>query len=84
MSSILTIRVSDDIKNSLDQLAEATGRSKSFLAFEAIKQYLDVEAWQVSEIKKGLAEIEVGEFISHDEVVKQWKQRHADSLVKKS
>ncbi len=60
MSSILTIRVSDDIKNSLDQLAEA---------------------WQVSEIKKGLSEIEAGEFISHEEVVKQWKQRHADSLI---
>jgi predicted transcriptional regulator len=35
MSSTMTIRLEDSVKNRLDQLASVTQRSKSFLAAEA-------------------------------------------------
>lgn len=38
---MLSLRLSNDIENRLAQLAESTGRTKSFYAKEAIVKYLD-------------------------------------------
>lgn len=67
-TTILTLRVPVDVKQQLDKLADATHRSKSWLAGEAIKQYLDLEAWQVGEIAQALKEADAGDFASDAEV----------------
>jgi RHH-type transcriptional regulator, rel operon repressor / antitoxin RelB len=41
-------------------------RSRSFLAAEAIQEYVSVKAWQINEIKKGLAEADAGDFASEE------------------
>jgi predicted transcriptional regulator len=64
----LTLRIADDLKEQLDALAESTGRTKSFLAVEAIKTYLQQEAWQVAEIRQALAEADAGDFAKEQEV----------------
>jgi predicted transcriptional regulator len=56
MSSTMTIRLEDGIKNRLDQLANVTQRSKSFLAAEALAAYVDTNEWQLSEIQAALTE----------------------------
>jgi predicted transcriptional regulator len=61
-SAVLTIRVPEEIKAKLDKLAEATQRSKSFLAEEAIARYLDLEAWQIGEIEQAIDEADKGDF----------------------
>jgi len=38
---MLSLRLSDDVETRLTQLAEATGRTKTFYAKEAINRYLD-------------------------------------------
>lgn len=38
---MLSLRLSDDVETRLTQLAEATGRTKTFYAKEAINWYLD-------------------------------------------
>ncbi len=38
---MLSLRLSDDVENRLNQLAETTGRTKTFYAKEAILKYLD-------------------------------------------
>ena len=58
MSSTMTIRLEDSVKNRLDQLASVTQRSKSFLAAEAIAAYVDTNEWQLSEIQAALTEAE--------------------------
>ncbi|MGC9128984.1 MAG: CopG family ribbon-helix-helix protein, partial [Acidithiobacillus sp.] len=40
MSSVLTIRVPEELQQELGGLAEMTGRSRSWLAAEAIREYL--------------------------------------------
>jgi predicted transcriptional regulator len=40
-TAILTLRVPVEVNDQLDKLADATHRSKSYLAGEAIRQYLD-------------------------------------------
>ena len=66
-SSVLTLRVSNKTKTKLNKLAETTQRSKSYLAAEAIERYLEVEAWQIKEIKQAVKEADNGDFVSDDE-----------------
>ena len=42
----------DEVKDRLDRLAESTQRSKSFLAAEAIREYVANNEWQVAEIRE--------------------------------
>ncbi|QSA95718.1 CopG family ribbon-helix-helix protein [Methylococcus sp. EFPC2] len=66
--SSLTLRISEDIKRQLEVLAQATGRTKSFLAVEAIRAYLKTEEWQVAEIRRAIAEADQGDFAEEEEV----------------
>ncbi len=59
---ILSLRVDSSVVKELDQLSAATGRSKSYLVKEALKEYLSHEAWQVSEIRESLSEAGNREF----------------------
>ena len=61
-TAILTLRVPEETKAKLDKLAQATHRSKSYLAEEAIARYLDLEAWQVGEIEQAIQEADRGDF----------------------
>ena len=56
------------MRHGLADLAEATKRSRSFLAAEALRQYGALNEWQIEEIKKGLREAELGDFASDKEV----------------
>lgn len=69
MSTVLTFRVDEQLKDDLESLAEATQRSKSFLASEALKNYLAREAWQVAHIQEGMRQVDAGLTIPHEEVV---------------
>jgi predicted transcriptional regulator len=51
------------VAGKLDKLAAATRRSRSFLAAEAIPEYVELNAWQIEEIQKGLMEAERGELL---------------------
>lgn len=73
-TSVLTLRVSTKTKGLLEKLAEATHRSKSFLAAEAIDRYLEAEAWQIKEIKQALKEADAGDFVSDKELAKAMKK----------
>ncbi len=75
MSTTMTIRLDPELKNRLDQLAEATNRSKSFLAAEAIRDFIDLNEWQVQEIKDSLKEADNGDFATDEDVantVRKW------------
>jgi RHH-type rel operon transcriptional repressor/antitoxin RelB len=67
-STTITIRLEPELKSRLDQLAEATHRSKSFLAAEAIREFIELNEWQIQEIKAALKEADEGDFASDEEV----------------
>lgn len=66
--SNVTLDLSDDDSQRLARLAAETGRSASAIAAEALHVYLDVQAWQLKEIREGLAEADAGDFASPEEV----------------
>ena len=67
-TATLTLRVPMEVKDQLDKLADATHRTKSYLAGEAIRRYLELEAWQVGEIQQALKEADAGDFATDEEV----------------
>ena len=70
MSTTMTIRLEPELKQRLDRLAEATQRSKSFLAAEALRDFVELNEWQIGEIKDAIKEADNGDFASDQSVKK--------------
>lgn len=67
------MRLPKDTKERLQQLAEATGQTKAYLALDAIEKYLDLESWQIGAIQEGIKDIEDGKFKDIKDVKKDWE-----------
>ena len=67
-SSTMTIRLEADLKARLDKLADVTHRSKSFLAAEAVREYIELNEWQLNEIQNAITEADAGDFASEESV----------------
>ena len=67
-STTFTVRVDTGVKKRLERLAKSTGRSRSFIAAEAINDYLEINEWQVAGIKRAIASLDRGKGIPHDQV----------------
>lgn len=65
---MMSMRLSDELSEQLDALAAATGRSKSFLAGQAIRDFIERESWQIAEITQAMQEADAGDFASDDEL----------------
>ena len=61
-------RVEKEVSDKLDMLSKATSRSRSFLISEAIKTYVEDQAWQIEAIKEGLEQADQGKFAAEDKV----------------
>lgn len=80
MSTTTTIRLDDDVKDRLENLACATRRSKSSLAAEAIRAFVDLNEWQIAEIQCALKEACAGDFASDEDVAavaRKWSAKGA-------
>jgi len=76
MSTTITIRLEEEVKDRLDRLAESTQRSKSFLAAEAIREFVESNEWQIAETRAALKEANAGDFVSERDVERlaiKWK-----------
>ena len=74
--SVMSLRIPEDIADTLANLAKATGRSKSFLAVDALREYLSREAWQIQEIQNAVKEADAGDFATAaevDAVANKWR-----------
>jgi len=78
-STTMTVRLEAEVKKQLDSLAKSTHRSKSFLAAEAIREYIALNEWQVQEVKDALTEADSGDFASDAEVAKVFKKWGMDA-----
>lgn len=75
--SMISMRLPDELSHQLNTLALATGRTKSFLAGQAIRDYIERESWQVAEITQAISEADAGDFASEEEVSaisEKWKR----------
>jgi len=75
-TDILTVRLDRESKQALGELAASMDRSKSYLAGEAVREFIDVRRWQIAEIRAGIKEAEAGKFAEPKKVealFKKWK-----------
>jgi RHH-type transcriptional regulator, rel operon repressor / antitoxin RelB len=64
----MDIHLDPDLQAKLAKLAAERGRDLEMLAKEAIQRFVDYDEWFIEEVKKGLAQIERGEVLTHEEV----------------
>jgi len=77
-TDILTLRLDSKTKKKLDKLAKATERSRSFLAAQAIQEFVALNEWQIEETRKAVAQADAGDFASDEDltrVIKKWAGR---------
>jgi predicted transcriptional regulator len=67
-TATMTVRLPEEVKQRLDRLAQTTARSRSWLAADAIAEYVKLQEWQIEEIEAGIREADAGQFASADEV----------------
>ena len=65
---VFTVRIPPEKQRQLDALAQVLDRSRNWVVCDAIDQYLDIQAWQIAQIRHGIEEADRGELVSHDEV----------------
>ena len=68
-STTLTVRLTPELKARLGKLAERTRRTKSFLAGEAIGNYVEREMEIVAGIERGLEDMKAGRVVPHEDVM---------------
>jgi len=62
----------------LDSLAEAMDRDRTYLLNEAVAAYLDVQSWQMEQIRKSIRQADAGNLLPHSKVKKMaqsWRRR---------
>jgi predicted transcriptional regulator len=64
----MEVHLNPDVQAKLTRLAAMRGGNAEMLAIEAIERFIDYDEWFVSEVEKGLAQIERGEVLTHAEV----------------
>lgn len=75
--SVVTVRLAPELRGRLKTIAAAMDRPRSWVISRAIEQFVNEQAWQIEEIKRGLAEADAGEFASDAEVAAVFSKRRS-------
>ena len=70
----VSFKIPASTKNRIEQLAEATGRTKTFVIEEAINQYILRNEWQIQSIRKGQRDLEEGKVVPQEKFTNQTKK----------
>jgi len=65
----ITVRTESDTVEKISSIAQAMDRSRNWVIEDALKQYIDQQAWYVEGIQKAQASLSEGEGIPHEEVM---------------
>jgi RHH-type rel operon transcriptional repressor/antitoxin RelB len=68
LDKALNVRLPEQLHAQLTELTRVTGRSKSFLAIEALEAYISHQSWQLAEVQAGIEEANRGEFASDEQM----------------
>lgn len=64
----MEIRLSPELQAKLDRIAAQQGRDTESLVHEAVERLIGYDEWFIREVEKGLAQIERGEVLEHEDV----------------
>ena len=64
----MELNVPPDLQTKLARAADSRGMTPEVLVLEAIARAVDYDDWFLREVEKGLAQVERGEVLTHEEV----------------
>jgi predicted transcriptional regulator len=64
----MEVKLSAELQAKLARIAQERGTNPQDLAREAIERLVDYDDWFVREVEKGLAQVEAGHTLTHEEV----------------
>ena len=74
----ISFRLDSEKISALDQLADSLERDRTYLLNQAVDSYLDVQQWQLEQIKAGITEADAGKVVEHGKVkamAAKWRRR---------
>lgn len=74
----MEVILSPELQAKLTRIARDRGTDAEAVAREAIERLVDYDDWFVGEVEKGLAQIDRGETLSHDDVGMRLRERLTD------
>lgn len=77
----MEIPLSPELEGKLACIASQQGRDSSALVIEAVERLVDYDAWFLAEVEKGLAQIEMGQILSHDDVGQRLNSRKTQPTI---
>jgi len=67
-TTTITVRVDKGTRDRLEKLAKATARSRSYLAAEAVRAFVEMNEWQIRAIRDGVDAADDGRLVPHKKV----------------
>ena len=67
-TDVMEVKLSPELQAKLDRIASQQGRDPESLVHEAVERLADYDEWFVRQVEKGLAQVERGEVLEHEEV----------------
>lgn len=67
MSKVTSVRLSDELADQVNRLANALDRPKAWVIEQAVARYVEQEAWQVQAIAEAVAEYRADVLAGHVE-----------------
>ena len=74
----VSLRLPADVIQTLDKIAAAFERPRSWVMLRALRQYLADEGQEMLDIQEGIAEYERGEYYTLDEVLAEMDEKIAE------
>jgi RHH-type rel operon transcriptional repressor/antitoxin RelB len=65
----ISLELEPEVDARLTTVADTLHRSRAWVVEQAIKEFLDLQSWQLAAIRQGLDEADAGKLIPHEEVV---------------
>jgi predicted transcriptional regulator len=70
----MEISFAPELEAKLKQIASQTGKGADQVVQELVASYFDHDEWFKQEVEKGIASLDRGKFVSHEEVRRQMER----------
>lgn len=74
----MEVKLSPELQAKLDSVAAQQGRDSASLVHEAVERLVGYDEWFIRQVEEGLAQIDRGEVVEHDEVAAPMEKRIAE------
>jgi predicted transcriptional regulator len=68
-SASVSIRLEPELNEKLSAVASHLDRPKSWVIQQALREFVELQLWQVAAIEEGLRDADAGRVVKHEDVV---------------